>query len=714
MADMDTIFGADAETLGAAVTDLRNFQPVVDAVNNFAGVFNSRPAAFASMIGRARTNTYAYSFFLPEDQYGPPTNIDLGDFMTQIISIGGADPQLTGAAQGVLDAINGARIHGNAGGQLGRSTSYFNIYFPASQEDANGSYIDENPVTAWTDMLTNYYRAVNPGRIRGLALADTAAAPSVEPIVNITNVYPDEISVATPVTVSMEVIGRNIAHGDFIVDQILPDGTVVRLDKSRIVTQIFVDGFPEWVNQWTPGVDDSDFTWEVELSLVTDGTTSSFELVESQDDVWSMAGRYRYPGSEEWQDVTVIFDDEGRAAQTIAGGTALASVRLEPGGEFQAYRSLVSPDGQIKSEPGTLFTWPEDGIRWDEAPAPSGQYQLGFRVEAFGGVTGFNSTTVTVNNEGVDTSMRGYFDDDWGFKFQRPADWTSVDYYPDGPYLMTANPDVDRLIFVYPAYDVTEPDLQFIANDYLNAYGYSAESDFTLITVKGMDALEFTYSFEGSSGTFTGRAFALYLDGPGHGFVFSAEALDPAAADEVYASLQDTLEFFDAQALQDQDTGAWERDLFTDNDRYPVPRDWMPGGDENGWWTYRPGNDGDSLTLAAITPWVETTSTAAEVRDDVLSQEFEIRVGYTLTSTDTYYGENHTWEYAEYTAEGANGVPVTGRLYVTLVGEKPYTWWFEAPADAFTDTFNATFSVMLDGFKADVPDAETEAATEES
>ncbi len=709
MVDMQTLFEpSDYQTLGAAVTDLRQFQPVAEALNNFATIVNDQPRAFAVMLGRARTNTYAYSFFMPEDQYGPPTDIDLGDFMKNVISLS-TDAKLSDAAQDVLDAIGRARLYGVSGDQLSRSTSYFNIYFPASQEDSNGAYIDQNPLTGWTNLLINYYRNVSPARIRALPTAGEAAIvslsdPAILPNVTITNIFPPETSIAFPTIISMEVTGRNISYGDFTVDQVQADGTLVRLDKSRIVTTIVEDGVSDSVNLWVPGVDDSDFTWEVSLAQVTDGTTSSFELVESSEGVSSIAGRYHYPGSEEWQEVTVIFDDDGNTSRVIAGLDALAPLQPAAGGEFQAYRSVITSDGQVQSEPGTVFQWTESGISWKDMPAPSGQYNLGFRVAALGGATGFNSVPITVNNDNVDAALRGYVDDDWGFTFQHPAEWFNVTYFPDGDFLQTSNIDANEYLFVYPVYDMATPDLQAIAQSILDKFALTVDGGFTPTTVGGEEALEFSFTYTNDTGTFASRAFAVYIDSLSLGLVFSAETIDAARTDELYQLLGSTLTFFDAQAVKDQDTGTWTTDRYTDNDRYAVPNNWMPGAESDGlFWIYRPDNATEGATLAGVTVLTEPSESAAATLDTILAQEIEGKPGYALVGKDTYYSQNHTWEYAQYTLDGGT---ITGRMYVTVAEDGiPYLLLFEAPTAEFEETFANVFTVMLDGFEVTVPEA---------
>ena len=62
-------------------------------------------------------------------------------------------------------------------------------------------------------------------------------------------------------------------------------------------------------------------------------------------------------------------------------------------------------------------------------------------IESVGGTTGFSSVKVNVDNSKVDTDLRGYVDIDRGFTFQRPANWFTVDYFPDQNYKQAVSRD---------------------------------------------------------------------------------------------------------------------------------------------------------------------------------------------------------------------------------------------------------------------------------
>ncbi len=709
LVDMDDISEDTVPVLGANVTNLQNFDQVTDALDQFTEVVNSNPAAFVSVLGQARANTYAYSFFLPEDQYGPPTTIDVGDFMRRVSSAA-SDKALKNAADEVSIALDSVRIYGSAGSQLSRYSSYYNIYFPQRSTDFDTSYLQQTPLQDWALMLRAFYGGASPqSRAFRAPVGSAALAPSSIPVVNITNIYPDETSIALPITISMEVTGRNISQGKFTVDQIQPDGTAVRLETSRIITRVVIDNVTQSINQWNPGVDDSDFTWDAEVPVISDGSVTSLEQVVTTEGVSSIAGRYQYPGKDAWIDVTVVFNKDGGVANVVTsntGSNALASSTLAVGGTFQTYKSVVTADGRVLQQEGTSFTWPEGGITWDYAPAPTGEYNLGFLIESVGGTTGFNSVRVRVNNDNVDTSLRGYVDNDWGFTFQRPDGWFSVDYFPEQNFLQTGSLDSSEYMFVYPGNDDVD-DLEEIADGVMDKFSLDQRGRFREVEIGGKEGLEFAYSYTNDAGEYFGRAVAVYQEDLGFGLVFASEAMDEDEMETNYQILLDHVNFFDVLSVSANDTGIWSRDHFTDETRYPVPTAWLPGGEDikdSNWWFYHPNDDSSDPTFAAVLVFNESDDDDPEVWvSDLVDQEISGKRGFELVSEDTYYGEVNNWSFATFTHR-ENGVDTTGRLYVTIKNNIPYVLWFEAPTEQFGEVFNSTFTIMLDGFTIEDPE----------
>jgi len=705
MTDMVANGFSNLPYLTGSVVNMDNFGAVTDAIANFASLVEVAPALYAPLIGDVRANSYVYSPFEPEEQ-GPHDKIDLGDFMNRIIASSSSSPDLKAAAQAVDDAMKSALIYGTAGDTASKVISYFNIYFPASGSIFDSNYLDQSPLTDWAAMLRDYYANAGSQGAASAASGDQLNLPA--PTVNITNVYPAETSIYTPTVVSMEVSGKQISQGDFTVDYLLGDGSAIRLETSRIVTSVETSpGVIDYINQWTPGVDSSNFTWPVTVETLTDGQSTNYEWITfSEQGVASVAGRYHDPGSETWHDVYIIFDDNGHSSQVMSSENGVVgNIQLQPGSEFQTYGAIVTPDGQVSLQPGNSYQWTDSGLNWESVPAPTGKYNLGFLVRSFNGTTGFGSTQVNVNNDNVDSSYAGYTDIDWGINFAHPADWSSVEFYQSSAYLLTANNDFSQMMAVYPAdvSDASDPNLlQTIAQDALSPQNVTVAGPFTPITVGGLDAVQFDYAYSTDQGDYQGRGFAVYIDNLQLGLVFGAETLNGDNLDTDYQLLLDSTGFFDATAVKAQDKGQWGTDSISPETVYPVRLDWLNGVAVDIWKQYSPGADPQSQTFIRFTQMPGTD--AQSVLNDVMSRYAPTNApGYEVRASGAYAGGGNIWQQALYVYADAAGQTIVGIVNVTYKNGTAYVVWYETVNTSFTDLYNGVFTPMMDGLQISTP-----------
>ncbi|NJL94595.1 MAG: hypothetical protein HC915_13155 [Anaerolineae bacterium] len=260
MQDMGNDLPDLVDVLGATVTDLTRFDTVVAALNEFSRVVTSNPAAHTPVLGQARSNAYVYGFYLPEDEFGPAVFVDPGHFMKLVIEES-RDAELRAAAAAVVDALQAVTFYGTAGNHLTRFSTFYNIYFPQRNSDVNQRYFQDTPLQSWQQLLRAYFgEATGGGRFRSatevspVPLYSPNALPVPAPQITITNLFPAVASSTTPAIISMEVTGRGIANGDFTVDIRLPDGTLQRLNSTRILTEVVEDGMADLINFWAPGV----------------------------------------------------------------------------------------------------------------------------------------------------------------------------------------------------------------------------------------------------------------------------------------------------------------------------------------------------------------------------------------------------------------------------------------------------------------------------
>ncbi len=675
--------------LGAAVTDMRNIPSLLDAITKFTDVVTAKPETYSATLGRARANSYTYSVWAQFYE-----NIDLGSFMRRVVRASN-DDTLRAAAQGVLDALDDALLYTTAGDLLTEQSSFYNIYFPAGSSQFNPRYRQQTPLSGWSEMLNGYFSSLNADD--GLFGMDVI---STTPQVSITSVFPVQTSILAPVSIGMEVVGSNISHGDFTVDQVQPDGSAVRLGTQRIVTQnVLDDGTIEYINFWHPGVDDFDFIWDVNVAYVSDGQSTFPERVLSAGETYALSGIYIYPGDDTPIDVDIVFDAAGAFSAMISrqrDSSGFANIRPQAGGTFIAYRDVVTPDGQTERSAGNQYVWPQEGLTYSSLPAPSGLYNLGFLIQGFDGSTGYNATTVQVENDPADSAWQGYVDDEWGFIFQYPSDWGDVAYFADQNWEAATSPDGAQGIYVYTVAP-SAPDPAVIAAEALAQYNVSINSaslrPFSLSD--GTPAAQFSYLWTTTGGaSFSGSAIAFYQPALDQGFVIAVESTDGSDPTPLLERTRDTLVLFDPVDLTKQDTGKWTSDSISENASFPVLEDWMPGVSTDGWTAYY--QDGDSNNPAYIAITERQTASASEVPGDLMAQYLSGGNVQTQPQT-TYLGEVNTWDVIYFSYALEDGTPIVGGLFATEFAGTVHVIWMQAPQEQ-TQQIIPQMLVTLDGY----------------
>lgn len=677
--------GADNIYLTNAITRLDRFDDLLDSINSFAALINRDPRALSTLIGQARTRAYTYTAFLGSDEL-----IDLGNFMQQIKSITD-DPDILLAAEQVTKNLSDAVIYGRAGQRAESRTTYHNIYFPGQREAFTNSYFEETLLPQWGTMLRNYYNAVTP-QVWISEDAGIAFHAPVAPKIRIATIFPQgEVSSEYPLNVGLEIIGRNIAYVDSTVDQQQSDGSAIRLLNQRILVSL--EG--ERVNRWRPGVDTTDIFWDVTLPLVTDGNVSYYEPLNLTESVVSLDGRYREPDSETWNDVTLIFDYQDKVLQRIVnrsqGTDALGVISIPAGSEFQAYRQIVTPDGRVVVENGNLYRWPEGGLTWAWVPAPTGEYNIGLLVMAFGGTTGFNSVQTVVNNDNIDPTLRMSIRQDTFSVIPRAEDWSEYSiFFTDWPFLRTENPEGTQNITVYVALlRPASEDLEDIADMVIEQYGLTSDREYSTNTIGDEPILEFNLAYEDERGIFDGRGIAVFVEDFGIGFVYAAHTLQETdSPDDLFNFLRDNIKFFDAADLERGSDRQWVSNE-TEHLVYPTPITWEQEEDPV-WLTYRSPEDPSGLTFVRIA----MLGSNGEASESQLAQRFEQFVApdannLSIQNQQIYNGEFFTWTANSY--DGMRGdVPIYGRFYHAIgqvpgddegdeTQERGFVIWVETP-----------------------------------
>ncbi len=707
--------GSGTEYLTSVVTNLQRFGNLELAVEAFAAVVNANPQVRAFTIGQARSNTYVYTNFANSN-----TKIDLGSFMQRVIAIAPNDTELIDAANLVLDELRNVVVYADAGAQVRDRIYYYNVFFPEKSKDFSQNYFYQTPLGEWSRMLRNYFAAVTPKPWTG----DSPFHSPIAPRLNVVTRYPTEaVSTLNPFYIDAEIIGRNIAYGEATVDQLQEDGTIVRMYNQRLLEPgVDENGNFVRVNRWEQGITTNFFSWSGELPLVTNGTLSNYEFLNIGEDVAALEGRYRLPDSNTWNDVTITFSYDGfsggqlqRVINKSDGNSALAVITIPTGAIFQTYKYLVTGDGRVSAVEGNEYVWTETGLTWQYQPSPSGNYNVGVLMTAFGGTTGFISETVSVENEGLPTDLRAETRADIGVTIPRPQTWIPLalnntfavnPVYGNIPVYQTSDREKGNLfalMFSFPTSVLSEA-VQ-TASEY-NVFTVIGEP--TPIVVDGRDALQFDYTREAGGKARSGRAFVVlqeYAPGETYGIVLASESVDGEGNFETfYPTLVEYAQFFDQLGYDASRVPLWQADRLVGEELYFVPISWVrttpeDATDENGvaqygvWTRYTPAGGVDGNTFLAMTRYILASGVESGV--NVLSN---VITGQALIGADSlevmqnraYNGRYHTWDTTIYRVIRA-GVPYIGRAYATTVFGTTYALWAEVPEDDNTDAVYINF-----------------------
>lgn len=729
--DMRLAGDADAAYFTHSLFDLQNYQTVVDAVESFAEVVNENPSAYASMLGQARTNTYTYTAFA-----GSTTKIDLGSLMREVLKLS-RDPKLINAANAILEVLDNALVYGNSGENVFNIISYYNMYFPATSSSFQVDYFEETMFPEWGRMLRNFYNAVTP-KVWGGTGGVSFHAP-IAPKIQFTSQYPlpgTPVNIFTSASFNFELTGRNVAYVDTTFDRVLDDGTVVRYQTERLLTDTFDEsGNPIRQNVWRNGVDTRRiFFWDVALPVVSDGTSGNNEYIVESEDVAFMDGVYYDGNSGLPNEVSIIFTkpqgtEPGRVQRVVSrttGNNALAAITIPTGARFFATKSVVTGDGRVVQELGNIYLWPEGGLTYTYQPAPTGKYNIGILVTSYGGTTGYNSVTVDVNNDGLNPNLRAGLRTDAGFILTRPSDWGLLAIATDiwiGYYRSSSKDSNSNISAYFSLAPEASTDLTSIPREMLTSYfGLTWDETFTETTVAGVPAIEFNFAYEdpiGGKGTIDAKAFALFNPNLGLGMVFTSEVVRGASGDiqGAYDQLKANLRLFSPAEIADD--RAWDDSVFTNRKffaegvRYPLRRDWGRN-DVDIWRRYAIAADdaatediveGDvnSPTFVAFTK-IDAPASVDAVLNDLVAQ-YANGDGFTRVATRTLNTPTLSWQAVVYRVN-RNGTPIAGRMYVTIPfeGGPAYAAWVETPdGDNTASDYANTLEWMIDGFQVEPP-----------
>ena len=239
------------------------------------------------------------------------------------------------------------------------------------------------------------------------------------------------------------------------------------------------------------------------------------------------------------------------AAQDYESSSALAEVQVSRGDQFVPTWRFLNAEGQLEIVSSDIvLTFGSEPFSFDFFPANSGEYVLTMFVEDMAGNTSVDSASITVDNEGLDTSYRGFKDITFGINFLYPWNWSDPAVIEDGEggvSLAVSDENGDHSILI-DGYEVgSVDDVRDIALENAQAWDDVELYEPEFYEVAGYDAYIVEYEYQSETGPAAGVMLAIYVPENGLGYVIDVDG--PAGTEdtiyELFNVVMDSLSFFE-------------------------------------------------------------------------------------------------------------------------------------------------------------------------
>ncbi len=523
------------------LVDTAGLPALLESLNEFAGVVSADPVELLSALGTARNNSQSFGASLGDraDYY---SYIDLRDFMTWFSVQTTITEEAYLAALAVLGAYDQTVVYAVADSKLPGSNGLA-VYLPATQNvyEAFGSTypsLAPSGLSFWQDYLNQFYSTIQ-SELDGSAL-------QLE-ITNLTTVGGVASTLDNPV-IFFDAAGVGVIDLAYTITYVLEDGSRLVVDSSPIsYTTTLPTGelVIEYPTELTPSV----FTWSVEFPFISDGTTNVLSLPNSNGGSTEMSIQGTYINAEGSQPAYLIFDN---STYEYMGMLAIADsspyeVRPNPGDQFIVDLISIAPDGTVTATPqeNLPLTFGVDPFTFQYLPAASGNYEVGLTMRDLANNQTYTGVGITINNEGVDGTLRGYTDTNEGIYFQYPRLWgESYSITNDDGSLTNVLGDIDGIQTLYiDAY--LDTDARTALDNELQRYDGEV-SEVIEITAGGLPAYSATYMFEGEDGlSYRTSVMSVMNEPAGTAVVFVLQSSADLQADvDLLLVLDATLQFF--------------------------------------------------------------------------------------------------------------------------------------------------------------------------
>jgi hypothetical protein len=538
----------DAFDLG--IVDLSQVDAFDNAISDFAATVSANPEAVLADIADARNNAQFFGGGAPDEE-AYFSAVDVLDFMGLLVEHS-SDAALVDAANNVIAAGENLVVYHQASEALMNSKG-ISIYFPQNAEayavgGNDQTYPEQSINDDWESFLATYN--------------GTAQSVSSNLLVDITAVYPESgtSSIYTPPVIVYNTDGTNIMDVSFAVSLQLEDGNQIILDIASLVSAE-VDENGDFYEDYEDGFTTTEFYWNVEMPVITDGETIVPTVLLSNSDNPDEAivsGDYYIQGQGDPMTAYLIFDFATSEVSSVwgitegASGSAPHLLRPELGDVFVPTWRFIDGDGNLQfvsSETPLFFS--QEPFSFQIVPAPSGVYNMTILSTDAAGNKAFDTVEIAVDNEGLDTAYRGFTDLSMGINFLYPWEWSDPlgqSFGEDGYRLIINDSNEEIFIYVesYPSESLDEV-LEWAEASLSEIEGIEFDEPF-FGEVNGAEAVSVAYYYVDENDTeHTGIATAVYVEELGLGYLIDLDAPSDLSEEAafVYDSLINSLSFFE-------------------------------------------------------------------------------------------------------------------------------------------------------------------------
>ena len=489
---------------------------LLTALQDFSNAVGEDPVDLLSSLGTARNNSQIFGASLG-DRADYFSYVDLRDFMTWFSVQTSITDDAYNAAQAVIAAYDSAVVYARADAALPGSNG-LGVYLPSGPSYYDTTYPAEAPsdLAFWQDYLNQFYSTITTA-LDGSALQ-----------LNISNVFTlgDTGSSVDGPVVFFDAAGAGVVDLTYSIAYLNPDGSRTIVDTAPIsYTSILPTGETviEYPNELTP----STFTWGVEFPYVSDGSNSVLSLLQASSGGGNEGYvQGTYVNAKGSQPAYLIFD---QSTMDYIGMLAVADqapyeVSPLPGDQFIVDLLSITPDGDVTVTPlaDNPLTFGTTPFTVTYQPAVSGDYLIALSMTDLAGNKVAANTQVSINNDNVDGTLRGFTDTNTGVYFQYPYAW--------GESYLISNDDgsetsaVGDLNGVQTIYVDTYPDTdaQTALQNILADQGVDAE--ITETTLNGLPAYSASYSDESGDTPVYITLASVFNDASGSAVVITLES----------------------------------------------------------------------------------------------------------------------------------------------------------------------------------------------